>query len=178
MRKQFNTNALELAKSIKLVIFDVDGVLTDGSLYFTGKGDAMKTFDVHDGLGMTFLRDAGIELAIITGRKSKIVVQRAAGLGIQHVYQNAMKKIAPYEKLLAKLNLTDGDVAYVGDDLLDLPVIRRVKLGIAVANAVPYVKEHADYVTEHSGGHGAAREVCDLILTAQNKFEALVNKYL
>ena len=170
--------ALELAKSIKLVIFDVDGVLTDGALYFSGQGDAMKTFDVHDGLGMTFLRDAGIELAIITGRKSEIVIQRAAGLKIKHVYQGAMKKIVPYEKLLAKLNLTDDDVAYVGDDLLDLPVMRRVKLGIAVANAEPYIKNHADYVTERFGGHGAVREVCDLILKAQNKFEALLNEYL
>lgn len=171
-------NALGLAKSIKLVIFDVDGVLTDGKLYFSSKGDAMKTFDVHDGLGMGFLKKAGIELAIITGRKSKIVVHRAAGLGIKHVYQNAMNKIKPYESLLKKLNLTDDDVAYVGDDLLDLPVIRRVKLGIVVANAKSYVKEHANYVTENFGGHGAVREVCDLILRAQNKFEAILNEYL
>ena len=171
-------NALELAKSIKLVIFDVDGVLTDGRLYFTCKGDAMKTFDVHDGLGLGFLKKAGIELALITGRKSKIVVQRAAGLGIKHVYQNAMKKIEPYEALLKKLHLTDNEVAYVGDDVLDLPIIRRAKLGVVVANALPYVKDHADYVTEKLGGNGAAREVCDLILKAQNKFEAILNEYL
>ncbi len=170
--------ALELAKTIKLVIFDVDGVLTDGSLYFTGKGDAMKTFNVHDGLGISFLKKAGIELAIITGRKSKIVVQRAAGLGIKHVYQNAMKKIKPYEELLTKLHLTDDEVAYVGDDLLDLPLIRRAKLGVIVANAPDYVKEHANYVTEKVGGHGAVREVCDLILKAHNKFEDLLNSYL
>lgn len=171
-------NALDLAKSIKLVIFDVDGVLTDGSLYFSDKGDVMKTFNVHDGLGMGFLRNAGIELALITGRKSKIVVQRAAGLGIKHVYQNATQKLIPYEALLTKLKLTDDEVAYVGDDILDLPVIRRVKLGIVVANAPSYIKEHAAYVTEKPGGNGAAREVCDLILKAQHKFDAILNEYL
>lgn len=168
----------ELAKKIKLVIFDVDGVLTDGRLYFTGEGDAMKAFHVHDGLGMTFLQKIGIELAIITGRKSEIVKQRAAGLNIKYVYQDKMNKLKPYEQLIETLNITDKEVAFIGDDLLDLPVIRRVNLGIVVSNALDYVKEHADWVTTKPGGNGAVREVCDLILKAQNKFEFIQNQYL
>lgn len=173
-----NESISQLAESIKLVIFDVDGILTDGTLYYSNRGDTMKTFHVHDGLGISFLRQAGLKLAIITGRTSKMVVKRAKDLGIDYVYQGAIDKITPYEALIKKLQLTDNDVAYIGDDLLDLPLIRRVKLGITVPQAPEYVKEHANWVTEKPGGNGAVREMCDLILRAQGKFDEILAQYL
>ena len=140
--------------------------------------DTLKTFNVHDGLGISFLKQAGLKLAVITGRKSTMVMRRAKDLGIPYVYQGAINKIAPYEHLIKKLQFTDNDVAYVGDDLLDLPLIRRVKLGITVPQAPEYIKQHANWVTEKPGGSGAVREICDLILKAQGRFDTILAHYL
>jgi len=171
-------NALKLAKEIKLLIFDVDGVLTDGNLLLTNDNNEIKAFNTQDGLGIQLLQKTGIEVAIITGRKSNIVEQRMKSLGIKYVSQGSLNKMPAYEQLLKKLKLTDENVAYVGDDLPDLALIRRAQLGIATANANLFVQHHADWVTTKSGGQGAAREVCELIMMAQGTLDDIYNEYL
>jgi len=168
---------IEKAKKIKLVIFDVDGVLTDGRLYFNEKGVELKAFHVHDGQGMKLLLQQQIEVAIITHHDSPITLRRMEKLGIKHIYLGEDPKLITYETLLAKLNLNDEQVAYLGDDLPDLPVIQRVGLGIVVANAANQIVPYADWQTRAAGGHGAAREVCDFILSAQNLTSRLLERY-
>lgn len=163
-------NLLKKAEKVKLLILDVDGVLTDGKIYYTNNGDELKAFDIQDGLGLKLLLDAGVEIAIITGRSSKIVEQRMQELGIKHYYQGEKNKIIRYEELKKVLHLSDNDIAMVGDDLLDLPLIQRAGFGITVANAVSGMTNYADWQTAKSGGNGAVREICELILTAQNKW--------
>lgn len=174
----FDIKIIEKAKKIKLVIFDVDGVLTDGRLYFDPHGNEMKVFHVHDGFGVRQLLTNGIEVAIISGRESPAVAKRMARLGIQHVYQGQENKVPIFEELLNKLNLDPEQIAYIGDDLLDIPLIKRAGLGMTVPNAYPLVKEYASFQTENAGGYGAAREVCDLILLAQGKLELIHKNYL
>lgn len=163
---------------IRCVIFDVDGVLTDGRLYYDNHGNEFKAFHAHDGHGMKMLQSAGIPVAIITARQSTLVTKRMQDLGIEHVFQGARDKLAAFETLLARLSLSAEQVCYVGDDSLDLPVMRRCGLAIAVANAQPINKKYAHLVTEHKGGEGAAREVCELILDAQGKLEDLLHAHL
>lgn len=146
---------------IKLLILDVDGVLTDGKLYFSSQGETIKAFHVHDGLGIKQLMALGVVVAIISSRNSEIVSLRMQELGVTHVYQGQKNKLLAFEKLLAELQLTDDQVAYVGDDLPDLPVMQRVGLAIAVANAVPEIKAIADWQCQQRGGDGAVREVSD-----------------
>jgi 3-deoxy-D-manno-octulosonate 8-phosphate phosphatase (KDO 8-P phosphatase) len=169
---------LEKAAKIKLVILDVDGVLTDGNLYYTDSAIDFKAFHVHDGLGIKLLQESGIEIAIITSHQSPLITRRMTALGIQHVFQGQQHKLAAYQQLLAQLQFTDASVCYVGDDLPDLSLIRRAGLGIAVANAVPFVREHADWQTTERGGHGAVREVCELIMRAQNTWQVIHDQYL
>lgn len=169
---------LTKAARIKLAIFDVDGVLTTGSLIYRGNGKEAKTFHVHDGLGLRLLLKNGIEIGIITGRDSDVVRKRMEDLEITHVYQGCEDKIAAYEDLKQKLRLSDEEIAYIGDDLPDLPLIRRVGLGITVPNAPAIMQEHAAHTTKARGGHGAAREVCELILRSQNKYAAVIQSFL
>ena len=157
----------EKAKKIRLVIFDVDGVLTDGMLYLTDSGEEIKAFNARDGHGMKMLRESGVELAIITGRASRCVEQRAGNLGIELLFQGATDKARVYADLLAARKLDAGATAYMGDDLIDLPVLRRCGLALTVPDAPLAVKQHADYVTRAHGGRGAAREACELIMHAQ-----------
>lgn len=157
-----------IAKEIKLIVFDVDGVLTDGGLYFTDDGREMKKFNVKDGLGISLLIKNDIDVAVITGRNSAIVAERMKSLGVSHVYQGRMNKLETYENLKLALKIGDEQVAYVGDDVIDLPIMKRCILPIAVADAHPSVKQHAKVVLEQKGGEGAARAVCDLILQEQN----------
>ena len=171
------TNLLNKAKQIKLVIFDVDGVLTDGSLYFSEQGMAFKAFQVHDGVGIKLLLENKIEVAVITQHDSPIVTHRMETLGIQYIYVGETPKLTSYENLLKKINLKDEQVAYVGDDFPDLPVLRRAGLSIIVANASPQLLPYVDWQTQKSGGQGAAREVCDLILQAQNLMPKIIEKY-
>jgi 3-deoxy-D-manno-octulosonate 8-phosphate phosphatase (KDO 8-P phosphatase) len=168
----------QLAKDIKLLILDVDGVCTDGRLYFNDQGECMKAFHVHDGLGIKLLQQRGIVVAIITSRQSKALEQRLAGLEVEHVYQGYENKILAYEKLLETLKLTDEQVAYVGDDLPDLPVMQRVKCAIAVKNAHAIVKENAHWTTTITGGEGAVREVCDLLIQANTNYDDLFEAHL
>jgi 3-deoxy-D-manno-octulosonate 8-phosphate phosphatase (KDO 8-P phosphatase) len=166
------------AKYIKLLILDVDGVLTDGHIIFGHDGELMKNFHSQDGLGIAAAHKAGLKTAIITGRESQIVHLRSSELKIMDVYQGSMNKVEAFTALLAKYSLKAEEVAYVGDDLIDLPVMVQVGLSCAVANAVEEVKKHAHLVTNHRGGQGAVREVVEFILKSQGKWDDIVNAYL
>jgi len=169
---------MEKAKSVQVVIFDVDGVLTDGTLYLTDSGEEIKAFNSRDGHGMKMLKASGIELAIITARESRSVKLRAENLNISLLYQGERKKLKVFESLITKLGLDMSSCAYVGDDLIDLPVMTRCGLSICVPNAPTLVKKHAHYVTNSEGGHGAVREVCELIMLAKGTLDAQLEKYL
>ena len=169
---------LQRARGVKLAIFDVDGVLTDGRLYFLVDGSEFKTFNTLDGHGIKMLIASGVRTAIISGRKTPIVERRAQNLGIQHLYQGREDKLVVLDELLGQLNLNYAQVAYLGDDLPDLPVIRRVGLGMAVASADAFVRENAHGVTQARGGEGAAREFCELIMRAQGTLDSIQATYL
>lgn len=158
---------LERARRIRLLVLDVDGVMTDGRLHFGPEGEALKVFHVRDGAGLVALRRAGVALAIVSGRSSAAVAHRARELGIEHVSQGVADKGAELDKLCARLGIDAGDCACVGDDTPDLPLFERVALAVAVADAHPSLREHAHWVTRLPGGHGAVREVCDLLLQAR-----------
>jgi 3-deoxy-D-manno-octulosonate 8-phosphate phosphatase (KDO 8-P phosphatase) len=166
------------AKTVKLVIFDVDGVLTDGKLFLGDDGQEYKAFHSRDGHGMKMLQFTGVEIGIITGRKSQVVRLRMESLGIEHVYQGKQEKLPAYQELKNKLGLSDEQIAYVGDDVVDLPVMRRVGLAIAVQDAHPVVVQHAHWQTPHGGGRGAARDVCEMIMEAQGTLQASLEHYL
>ncbi len=166
------------AAKIRLVIFDVDGVLTDGKLYFGAEGDEYKTFHVRDGLGMNMLQSSGVSIGIITARRSKAVALRMEALGVEYVYQGQQNKVPAFENLLEKAQLEPTQVAYVGDDIIDLPIMRRVGLAIAVADAEGYVTQHSHWQTVRNGGCGAARDACELIMKAQGTLDAQLQKYI
>ncbi len=166
------------ARQVRIAIFDVDGVLSDGGLHYAETGDAMKTFDVRDGMGMKMLQDSGVELAIITSRKAGSVRERAADLGIRHVQQGVGNKYTAFEVLLADLRLTPDQAAFLGDDLVDLPVLKRCGFAVTVSDAPAVLKRHADYVTSAAGGHGAAREFCEVILHNQGALAAQTARFL
>ncbi|MEQ1530263.1 MAG: 3-deoxy-manno-octulosonate-8-phosphatase KdsC [Methylococcales bacterium] len=168
----------EKAKKIKLLILDVDGVLTDGKLFFDNAGNEYKSFHARDGHGIKLLRQTGVEVAVISGRKSHIVDMRMKSLGIEHVYQGHENKIAAFAEIIAKIGINPEQAAHVGDDLLDLPIMTRVGLSIAVNDANFAVKQHADWCTTLPGGLGAVREVCDLIMQAQGSFDNVLSVYL
>lgn len=165
------------ARKIKLMIFDVDGVLTNGQIIFGRDGEAMKEFHAQDGLGISVAHKAGIKTAIITGRESDMVRLRGAELKIADVYQGAMSKVAALAELTAKYSLDLAEVCYVGDDLIDLPVMIQVGLACAVANAVSEVKDNAHYTAIHSGGNGAVREIIELVLKSQGKWTDIIKAY-
>lgn len=169
---------LEKASRIKLVIFDVDGVLTDGSLYIDANGRELKVFHSRDGHGMKMLQNSGVDIAVITARTSEAVVHRMTSLNIKHVYQGQQDKLAAFGALLDKVGLGPRQVAYVGDDVIDLPVMLRVGLAIAVQDAHMLVKKHAHWQAPNPGGRGAARDVCELIMEAQGTLEVQLGRYL
>lgn len=168
---------LERASRIRLIIFDVDGVLTDGSLYIGDDGQEYKAFHSRDGHGMVMIQQTGVVLAVITGRTSEVVRLRMESLGISHVYQGRRDKLPAYQDLKRTLGLEDEDIAYVGDDVVDLPILRRVGLAIAVTDAHPLVQRHAHWLTPSPGGRGAARDVCELVMEAQGRLEAMMASY-
>ena len=169
---------IEKAKNIKCLICDVDGVLTDGLLYIDSLGNETKSFNVQDGMGLKLLMAAGIEVAVITTARTGVIEHRMQQLGITHYFKGQVDKRKAYQQLKKNLNLHDEQFAYIGDDLPDLPIIRQVGFGVAVANAVAEVKEFAYWQTKQTGGRGAVRELCDLILHAQNKTELALEGYL
>ena len=169
---------LERAKKIQCMICDIDGVLTNGLLYIDNHGNELKAFNIQDGMGLKLLMAAGIEVAVITTSKNNVVENRMRQLGITHYFTGQVDKRSAFVELKSRLNLRDEQFAYAGDDLPDLPIIQQVGLGVAVANAVSQVKEFAVFTTEKEGGNGAVREICDLILTAQQKFDIALEGYL
>ncbi len=166
------------ARLIKLLICDVDGVMTDGGLYFGDNGLEYKAFHSRDGLGIKMLQRSGIPLAVITARTSEVVKHRMKNLNIDLVFQGQLNKIQAFEDLCQNLNLSTEQVAYVGDDLVDMPVMKKAGLSIAVADAHERVRQHADWITQHTGGHGAVRDVCELLMTAQGTLEEQFAVYL
>jgi 3-deoxy-D-manno-octulosonate 8-phosphate phosphatase (KDO 8-P phosphatase) len=165
------------AEKIKLLILDVDGVMTDGRIIFDNESNEFKSFHVRDGHGIKLLLRYGVEVAFITGRQSKVVQRRADELGVREVYQKSLKKIIAYEDLKKKLSLNDEEIAYIGDDVVDIPLLRRVGLSVVVADAAPEAKACAMIVTASRGGHGAVREVTDLILKSKGLWEGIINDY-
>jgi len=156
------------ALKIKLLICDVDGVFSDGRIYLGNQGEELKAFHTKDGFGIKAILNAGINVAVITGRQSHIVENRMQALGVPYIYQGKEDKLTVYQSLLEKLNLTPDNVAYIGDDVVDLPAIKDCGLGIAVQDAHPLVKQEADLITYTKGGFGAVREICDLFLQCHN----------
>jgi 3-deoxy-D-manno-octulosonate 8-phosphate phosphatase (KDO 8-P phosphatase) len=169
---------IERARHVRLAVFDVDGVLTDGRVVLGDDGYEYKAFHTHDGLGMRLLQDSGVDLAIITGRTSTVVSRRAEELRIRHLMQGRSDKADALAELLERLGIEAAAAAYVGDDVVDLPAMQQVGLGIAVGNATPMTRAYADYVTTAPGGAGAAREVAELIMAAQGTLQARLARYL
>jgi 3-deoxy-D-manno-octulosonate 8-phosphate phosphatase (KDO 8-P phosphatase) len=169
---------LARASRIRLLLLDVDGVLTDGAITYTAEGVEIKSFHIQDGLGLRLLQKGGVEAGLITARHSEMVRRRAAELSLAHVYQGVENKLEVYKRLLTEQGLQPEETAYMGDDWLDLPLLTRVGLAVTVADAAPEVKEIVHYITRRGGGRGAVREVCDLILEAQGKRQQLLNHYL
>jgi len=167
---------LEKAKKIKLLVLDLDGVLTDGKIYYGNYGDELKAFDVKDGFGIILLKRAKIETVIITAKKSKVAKLRARDIGIKLVYENS-SKLKVFGKLLRKFGVAKEEVCYIGDDLIDIPALKSSGLSVAVPQAVYEVKSIAAYTTKANAGSGAVREVCDLILQAQGKWAEVTRKY-
>jgi 3-deoxy-D-manno-octulosonate 8-phosphate phosphatase (KDO 8-P phosphatase) len=176
-----DSEILEKARQIKLIIFDIDGVLTDGSLFYDNAGNEYKAFNSKDGHGIRMLQEFGeVEIALITGRKSELVLHRAQNLKISPslIYQGYRDKRPAFHDLLTKTEMAEENIAYVGDDVVDLPIMTKVGLSIAVGDAVDYVKKQADWVTTNHGGKGAVRETCEMILHAQGRLENVLESYL
>jgi len=170
--------ARERAKRLKLMIFDVDGVMTDGTLYYSERGEELKAFNIQDGHGVKMLRQYGVEVALITGRRSHAVELRAANLGIPHLFQGAEDKRGAYAALLAQLNLAAEQSGCMGDDLLDLPLITRCGFAATVSAAPEAVRSRSHYIARAGGGHGAVREVCEFILDSQGLLARAIEAHL
>lgn len=168
---------LKRAKKIKLLLLDVDGVLTDGRIIYDSKGNNLKLFDVHDGLGVFLLRQMGIKTILITAKGSKATHPRARDMRIEKVYANIVPKINVYKKIIKEYALRDEEICFVGDDLVDIGILKKVGLPIAVANGVPEVKRISTYITKKRGGRGAVREVAELILKSQHKWQKALQRY-
>lgn len=175
--KRIPSTVRKQAARIKLLLLDVDGVLTDGGIYIDNRGIETKRFDVRDGQGLTLLRWAGIKVGFLTGRSSKIVRIRARELGVAIIYQGVQNKAEAYRRIKRKSRLADGSIAYVGDDIADVPILRQAGLAIVVKDASDDVRPYADYVTQAKGGRGAVREVCELLLKAHGLWERLTRPY-
>jgi len=164
-------------EKIRLLLLDVDGVMTDGRIVYDNHGVETKAFDVKDGHGLKLLQRAALTVGIITGRHSEVVALRAKELGIEILYQGARDKLIPYREILHSLKLSDEEVAYVGDDVVDLPILRRVGFSATVADAHDEVKPLVDYVSQRPGGRGAVREICDLILKETGRWPGVTGRY-
>lgn len=169
--------ALEKAKNIRILLLDVDGVLTDGSLLYTSTGEEIKTFNTQDGFGITLLHQAGLKTGIITARKSPIVERRATELKMAHIYQGTRKKNEAFKEILKKTGIKPYEVAYMGDDWLDLSLLQQVGLALTPANGAEELKEVVHHVTARTGGHGAVRDACTLILSAKGELQKLLREY-
>jgi 3-deoxy-D-manno-octulosonate 8-phosphate phosphatase (KDO 8-P phosphatase) len=177
-----NQQVRQRARKIKLLLLDVDGVMTNGQIYYVPRpGGGMfetKTFQSRDGLGIRMIREAGIKVGIITGRSSPAVRYRAKELGLEFFEENTLEKIGPYQRILQAAQLTDSEVCYVGDDVVDLPILKRVGLAVGVGNGHPLLRRHVHYLTRFPGGAGAIRETIELILDSQGKWKPIIDHYL
>jgi len=162
---------------IKMLLLDVDGVLTDGRVIISDSGEETKAFDVRDGHGLKLLQRAGLEVGIITGRSSRVVAHRMSELGIDLVCQGIKNKLEPFEEILDRFQLSPLQVAYVGDDVVDLPILRRVGFAATVADACPDLFNLVDFVSSRPGGRGAIREICEMLLKAQGRWDELTRRY-
>lgn len=178
LSQNYSQDLIDKAKNIKLIICDVDGVLSNGKVYFGNQNEELKSFNIKDGLGIKQLLNNGIEVAIITGRESNIVARRSKELGITHVYQGKKDKMASFNKILIDLNLQPNQIAHVGDDLPDIPLMKRAGLGICVSDSHFFVKQNADWSTQLIGGNGAVREISDLLLYSQDKLYSILKSYM
>lgn len=167
-----SNDVITRAKKIKLIIFDVDGVMTDGGLIIGDDGLEYKSFNTQDGLGMKLLKASGVEMAIITGRTSNVVTKRAENTGVAHFYQGVDDKLVAFNDLITKLNISADACAFMGDDVVDLPPMLRCGLSVTVPAAPDCVKQRAHYTTKREGGHGAVREICELLMHAQGTYDA------
>lgn len=175
---ELSSSNQQKARAIRLLVLDVDGVLTDGRLWYDNSGEELKAFHIQDGLGIKLLQGTGVAVAIITGRQSALVARRAAELGIRHVIQGREDKLLALRGLCNELDIALHEVAYVGDDLPDLSAIRSVGLGLTVADGRELIATHAAYRTNRPGGFGAVREVCELIMQAQGTLDGVFARYL
>jgi 3-deoxy-D-manno-octulosonate 8-phosphate phosphatase (KDO 8-P phosphatase) len=173
-----NISIEERAKKIKVVVFDVDGVMTNGGLMLGDDGLEYKNFHSQDGLGLKLLRNTGIQMAIVTGRTSNVVIKRAENIKISNVYQGVEEKLKAFEQIQKDFKVNAQECAFMGDDVIDLPPMRRAGLAVTVPHAMPLVKEYAHYVTTREAGHGAVRELCELIMKAQGTFDAQMAPFL
>lgn len=179
--KQFNTvhtSILEKVRRIKIMIFDIDGVFTDGGIFYTFKGELFKRFNILDGHGIKLLHKYGVKTAIITARQSSMVLKRAKDLNITYVFHHKYNKLIAFERLLLQTKFMITTIGYIGDDIVDLPILCRVGFSVSVANGHDAIKTRVDYITKAIGGQGAVREVCDLLLYAQGNYEAAISHYL
>jgi len=172
-----DTSLAEKLKKVLLLVLDVDGVMTDGKIIIDDVGNETKNFHVRDGHGIKLLMRGGVDVVLLTGRRSGVVRRRAEDLGVRGVYQGAKDKAQVMGEILAERGVPGEHVAYVGDDIVDIPAFRMAGFSAAVADAPDYVKEQADYVTENAGGHGAVREVCEMILKARGEWGAVTARY-
>ena len=177
MNEVLNMKLIEKTKYIRLLVLDVDGVMTDGKIIMDHMGHEIKNFNVKDGHGIKILMKYGIDVILLTGRRSSVVEHRARDLGIGEIHQGIFNKLGVSEEILKKRSLDYANIAYVGDDIVDIPLLKRVGFSVAVADAADDVKKYVDYVTRNKGGHGAVREVCELILQGQDKWDDVAKKY-
>lgn len=171
-------NCLPKAEKVKLLLLDVDGILTDGSITYSDEGIELKTFNSKDGFGLNLVRKAGVEVGIITARSSQALIRRCQDLKIDHLYQGRRNKVETFQEVIAELGLTASEVAYMGDDWLDLPLLARVGFSATVADALAEVKEVTHFTSRFNGGQGGVREVCDLIVEAKGMYEKLLHEYM
>lgn len=169
---------MKKAQPIKLLIIDIDGTLTNGIIYYGNAGTEMRAFHVHDGMGLKLLRQSGVEVAAISAKNSELVGRRLKDLQIKHIYLGVEDKMPAYEKIKEILNLEDEQIAYMGDDLPDLPLLMRAGFAISVPNAPAIIEKHVDYTTRRTAGHGAVREACELIMQTQDTLDATIQAYL
>lgn len=171
-------NSLAKAKKVKMLLLDVDGVLTDGSITYSDEGIELKTFNSKDGFGLNLLRKSGVEVGIITARSSQALIRRCQDLKIDHLYQGRRNKVEAFQEIIAELGLGADEVGYMGDDWLDLPLLAKVGFSATVADAVSEVKEVVDFTSRFNGGQGGVREVCDLIVDAKGMYQGLLAEYV
>jgi len=168
----------EKIKRIRLLILDVDSVLTDGRMVYDNKGNELKFFNVQDGFGIVILKRIGIDTVIMTASRSKLVLRRAKDINIKHVYQKSFDKLKTFKEIIERFNIPPAEICYMGDDLIDIPVLKRVGFAVSVPSAVDETKRVVHYITKKHGGHGAVREICDLIIKTQNKWDMITARYI